>query len=192
MKLFLILLQGLFCNECNEWVKVFYTWDSYCPISHSTVHICSLWVKWLIGQVSVSSIIKDFLHVLSLRCLHPSSNSMGLKWNWNNDIIIASIFKLNGFEWSLTSTNSIKLSQCKYTLNNNDFPHLQWMKPGTLCCNIATVNTFSQWIKSCVVLFLQWIHSNTFQNEIINPTRSSTDDGHTNMEHLLFVPGTQF
>ena len=90
------------------------------------------------------------------------------------------------------STNAITLSQCEYTLNMDNSPYFQWMKSGTLSYTSVTVDKFSQQIKSCVALFQQLMHSNTFQNKIINPTRSSTDDSHTNMEHLLFVPGTQF
>ena len=52
-------------------------------------------------------------------------------------------------------------------------------------------NIFNEWNQGRVVLLQQWMHSNTSQNEKVNSKRSSTDDGCTKMEHLLFVPGTQ-
>ena len=74
----------------------------------------------------------------------------GFEWSWNSNIIIVFIVKLKGFEWSWMSTNSITLSQCEYTSNSDDSPYFQWMESGTLCCTIETVDKFSQWIKSCV------------------------------------------
>ena len=123
MKLFLIPLQGSFCNE---WVKVFCMFSHTVP-SFMQLWICSLWVEWVLCQVSVSSITKCILHVLSYcPIIHATVNTLIMSWVSAVSSISIKHYQMHSAR-SLTKISASKCNSCSNIYNVRIHHQTQWV-----------------------------------------------------------------